>query len=91
MTALTRNWDMRLHFESGVEFVNARKLVENGNIEFETESVTDPIPEGTPHAGVDAFIRRGTLFLKVADYLKLQSRLQGIYHRLEVLNPKVTA
>ena len=48
MTALTRNWDMRLHFDTGVEFVNARKLVENGNIEFETESVTDPIPRARP-------------------------------------------
>jgi len=46
---------------------------------------------GTPHAGVDAFIRRGTIFLTVNDYLKVQHRLQSIYHRLEVLNPKVTA
>ena len=91
MAALTRNWDMRLHFEAGVEFVNARKLVENGNIEFETESVTDPIPAGTPHTGVDVFIRRGTIFLMVDDYLKVQHRLQSIYYRLEVLNPKVTA
>ena len=91
MTALTRNWDMRLHFETGVEFVNARKLVENGNIEFETESVTDPIPEGTPHTGVDAFIRRGTIFLMVADYLKMQHRLQGIFHRIEVLTPTIKA
>ena len=91
MTALTRNWDMRLHFESGVEFVNARKLVENGNIEFEAESITDPIPAGTPHSGVDAFIRRGTIFLTVNDYLKVQHRLQSIFHRIEVLTPPIKA
>ena len=88
---MTRNWDMRLHFDTGVEGVNARKLVENGNIEFETESVTDPVPDGTPHGRVDALVRRGTIFLMVNDYLKVQHRLQSIYHRLEVLNPKVTA
>ena len=91
MTALTRNWDTRLHFSSGSEFVTVRKLVEIAGIEFEAESVTDPIPEGTPHTGVDVFIRRGTIFLMVDDYLKVQHRLQSIYYRLEVLNPKVTA
>lgn len=88
---MTRNWEMRLNFHSGPEFVTARKVVEFAGCEFEAESITDTVPDGTPHSRVDHFIRRGTLFLKVADYLKLQSRLQGIYHRLEVLNPKVTA
>ena len=88
---MTRNWEMRLHFHSGPEFVTARNVVSVSGFEFETECITDPIPEGTPHAQADHFIRRGTIFLKVADYLKLQSRLQGIYHRIEVLNPKVAA
>lgn len=91
MTALTRNWDMRLHFESGVEFVSARKVIQLAEIEYEMECATDPIPDETPHNKLDTFIRRGTIFLKVDDYLKVQHRLQGIYHRLEVLNPKVTA
>ena len=65
--------------------------VEIGGIAYEAESITDPIPEGTPHGRVDAFVRRGTIFLMVDDYLKMQHRLQGIYHRLEVLNPKVAA
>ena len=88
---MTRNWDMRLHFGSGSEFVAARKIVTYSEIEYEAESITDPIPAGTPHTGVDVFIRRGTIFLMVDDYLKVQHRLQSIYYRLEVLNPKVTA
>lgn len=91
MTALTRNWDTRLHFSSGSEFVTARKLMEIAGIEFEAESVTDPIPDGTPHTDVDAFIRRGTIFLMVDDYLKVQHRLQGIFHRIEVLTPTIKA
>lgn len=82
---------MRLHFDTGVGFVNARKVVEIGGIAYEAESITDPIPKDTPHTGVDKYIKRGTIFLMVDDYLKVQHRLQSIYHRLEVLNPKVTA
>ena len=44
-----------------------------------------PIP-ASMHSSVVA-----PIFLTVNDYLKVQHRLQNIYHRLEVLNPKVTA
>lgn len=85
------NWDTRLHFRSGGEFVTARNVVNTSGCEYECKCITDPIPEGTPHGRVDAFVRRGTILLMVDDYLKMQHRLQGIYHRLEVLNPKVPA
>lgn len=78
---------MRLHFDTGVEFVNARKVIQLGEIEYEMECITDPIPDDVPHNKLDTFIRRGTIFLKVDDYLKMQGRLQGIYHRIEVLRP----
>jgi len=83
------NWDTRLHFRSGSEFVTARNVVNTSGCTYEAEFITDPIPAGTPILQTDRFIRRGTLFLMVDDYLKLQVRLQGIYHRIEVLNPTV--
>ena len=54
---MTRNWEMRLHFHSGPEFVTARNVVNVSGFEFETECITDPIPEGTPHT--QAFCHTG--------------------------------
>ncbi len=82
---MTREWDMRLHFETGVEFANARKIVHLGGIEYEMECITNPIPDETPRDKRDTFIRRGTIYLKADDYLKMRGLLQCVLHRIEVL------
>lgn len=86
-----RNWDTRLHFRSGSEFVTARNVVNTSGCKYECKSITAPIPEGMVGAQTDRFVRGGTLFLMVNDYLKLRDRLLTIQHRIEVLNPRVKA
>lgn len=87
MATQSANWEMRLHFQSGPEFVTARKVVEKAGIEYETESISGIVPEGATHIDADKLVSRGTIFIKIADYLKVQPRLQSIYHRIEMLQP----
>lgn len=86
-----RNWDTRLHFRSGSEFVTARNVVNTSGCEYECKCITDPIPDGMIGVQTDRFVRGGTLYLMVDDYLKLRNRLLTIQHRIEVLKPWVQA